>query len=48
MIRRRFVCRNCGYRFDADVLEEGEAEEKRMRPARLRCPKCNSAEIDRA
>jgi len=38
MIKRKFICRHCGNRFVAEVLEPGEAEEKRIRPVPVRCP----------
>jgi hypothetical protein len=30
MITVRFVCKNCGERFTAQIFEKGKAEEKRV------------------
>jgi predicted Zn-ribbon and HTH transcriptional regulator len=46
MKNQRLICKKCGYHFQAEVLEEGEAEEKRIRPAPIRCPKCGSQDIE--
>lgn len=45
---KRFICRQCGHRFQAEVLEPGEAEERRIRPAPVRCPKCRSTNVETA
>jgi DNA-directed RNA polymerase subunit RPC12/RpoP len=43
MVRKKFICKKCGYKFEVDVFEEGEAEEK-GRPTRpVRCPKCDGS-----
>lgn len=47
MITVRFICKNCGERFTAQILEKGEAEAKRMPTAPVRCPKCGSSAIER-
>ena len=41
MRRMKFICKNCGYKFEADVFEKGEAAEKRMPSSPIRCPKCH-------
>lgn len=41
MIRIRFICKNCGFKFEEDVFEKGEAEEKRKPSRPVKCPKCN-------
>jgi len=43
----RFICRNCGHRFSADIVEEGEAEEKRLRTSPVRCPECGRTSVER-
>lgn len=48
MIKRRFICKDCGESFATEVLEPGEAEEKGIRPAPVRCPNCGSTEIERS
>lgn len=40
MRKRRFVCEKCEESFVVEVLEEGEAEAKRIRSSPVRCPKC--------
>ena len=42
-----YICRQCGEKFTADILEPGEAEEKRIRPARVSCPLCGSKAVER-
>lgn len=43
MIKRRFICKGCGHKFEIDVFEEGEAEEKRLATRPIRCPRCGGA-----
>lgn len=40
MVKKRFVCERCEQSFVIEVLEPGEAEHKRVRPAPVTCPKC--------
>lgn len=47
MIKRQFICKNCGHKFIAEVLEKGEAEEKGLIAGPVRCPKCNSTSVER-
>ena len=46
MIRRRYQCHKCGKLFEVDVLEPGEAEERRLRPVPVRCPECGSTQLE--
>lgn len=48
MIKREFRCINCGEKFVVEVLEPGEAEERRIRPAPVTCPNCRSTNVKRA
>jgi len=41
MITKRFICKQCGYKFEAKIFELGEAEEKGVPIKPIRCPKCN-------
>ncbi len=43
MINAKFVCKNCGYKFETKVFEPGEAEEKGIPTGPVRCPKCGNA-----
>ena len=43
----RFICSDCGFEFESRVFEEGEAEERRLRPVPIRCPRCRSHKIER-
>ncbi len=45
MIRKKFQCRNCGERFEADVFEKGEAEQKRLPSGPVHCPNCNRTDV---
>lgn len=45
MIVKRYRCLNCGHRFEADVLEEGEAEAKKIRTQPVRCPECKRTDL---
>jgi len=47
MTRGRFICKNCGNKFEADVFEPGEAKEKRMSCGPVICPKCKSGSVER-
>lgn len=47
MIKIKFMCRKCGYKFEIEVFEEGEAEEKRKPSRPVRCLKCGGA-VERA
>lgn len=40
MIEATFACERCGKRFRTRVFEPGEAEDKRVPSAPLRCPEC--------
>ena len=45
MKKQRFICKNCGCRFEKEVFEEGEAEEKRVPTGPVRCPQCKSTNV---
>lgn len=40
MDKKGFVCVSCEKTFVIEVLEPGEAEQKRIRPVPVRCPEC--------
>jgi DNA-directed RNA polymerase subunit RPC12/RpoP len=40
MVRKKFICKRCGTKFEEEVLEKGEAEERRLPTRPLVCPKC--------
>jgi len=40
MVKARFICKNCGYKFEVEIFEEGKAEEKRLPSSPVRCKKC--------
>ena len=46
MVKRRFRCLNCGHNFEAEVLEDGEAEARRVYPSPVHCPKCNRTDLE--
>jgi transposase-like protein len=41
MTKRRFVCTLCGYRFEKEVFEKGEAKEKKVQTVPVTCPRCD-------
>jgi len=43
----RLICKKCGHKFTAEILEKGEAQEKRLSTSPVLCPKCRSAELER-
>jgi len=45
MKKQRFICQNCGEVFTVEIFEPGEAEEKRIRPIPVKCPKCGSMNV---
>jgi len=40
MVRVRFICKNCGNKFEMDVFEPEEARERRLPSCSVSCPKC--------
>lgn len=40
MVRKKFICKRCGFKFEEEVFEKGEAEEKRLPRCSVVCPKC--------
>lgn len=47
MRKHRFICKNCGCVFEKDVFEKGEAKEKGIPAGPVRCPRCDSTNIER-
>lgn len=47
MTKVRFICRTCGHTFVAEIFEDGEAEEKRLRGGPVRCPKCRNTSVEK-
>ncbi len=45
MKKQRFICQNCGEVFTVKILEQGEAEEKRIKTTSVKCPRCGSTNI---
>jgi len=43
MKKQRFVCNQCGNRFEVEVYEKGEAKEKKVPVYPVRCPKCQGS-----
>ena len=40
MRKIRLICKKCGHKFTAEVLEPGEKKEKRITSHPIRCPEC--------
>ena len=47
MVKRQFVCRNCGHKFTVEVFEKGEAEEKGLKSFPVQCPQCKSLNVEK-
>jgi len=45
MKKQKFICQDYGEVFTVEILEPEEAEEKRIRTAPVRCPKCGSTNV---
>lgn len=48
--RVRYRCRNCGHRFEAEVLDERERREARSREiptSPIQCPECHRTDVRR-
>ena len=41
MVKRRFICKRCGERFELEVFEPGEARERRQPAYPVQCPHCH-------
>ena len=39
MVKRKFICKNYNYKFEIEIFEEGEAEEKKVPTRPIRCKK---------
>ena len=47
MKKVRYICKNCGLRFEAEIYETQEAEEKGIRIGPVRCLKCGSNKVEK-
>jgi len=45
MKKQRFICQDCEEVFTVEILEPGEAKEKRINTTSVKCPKCGSTNI---
>ena len=46
MIRRRYICKKCGCKFEETVFEKGEAKERGVPTGRVRCPQCRNDDVE--
>jgi DNA-directed RNA polymerase subunit RPC12/RpoP len=46
MIVAKLKCQICGNRFDAEVLDRDDPDEKHRSGSPIRCPRCKSLEIE--
>ena len=47
MKKVRYVCKRCGHRFEVEILEREEIEEKKIRTVQVSCPKCHWTDLAR-
>ena len=47
MKKVKFICRDCGLKFDLNMLEPGESEEKNIRGSSPRCPRCHKGNVEK-
>jgi DNA-directed RNA polymerase subunit RPC12/RpoP len=47
MIKVKFICRDCGHRFVAEIFEPGEKEEKKLPSGPVRCPQCKGTLVEK-
>lgn len=40
MKKMKFICKQCGYKFEKEIFEKGEARDKGLKSYPIRCPKC--------
>ncbi len=40
MKKQRFICKRCGEKFEMEVFEPGEAQERRAQGYPVQCPSC--------
>jgi len=46
MVKRRFRCLRCGCKFEKEVFEPGEAEDKKLGSGPVTCPECKSTQTE--
>lgn len=44
---KKYICRNCGCKFEEDVISREEAKERRVSLHPVKCPKCGSIDVER-
>lgn len=47
MKRVRLICRSCGHKFVAEVIEPEEVRERQVPTKPVRCEKCGSTSVER-
>ena len=40
MKKAKLICTKCGYTFEKDILEPGEAKDRQIPTHPIKCPKC--------
>jgi len=46
MVKRKFVCRSCGCKFEKPVMGREEAREKGLSLGPIICPDCRSRNVE--
>ncbi len=43
----KFICKNCGCKFEEKIFEPGEANERNLRTSPVVCKRCGSPDVER-
>ena len=46
MTRKRFICKDCGFKFEVETVEPDEARERRLRTYSVVCERCKSVNVE--
>jgi predicted Zn-ribbon and HTH transcriptional regulator len=46
MKRKRFICKDCGFKFEEDIVEQDEARERNLCTSPVKCKHCGSQNVE--
>jgi hypothetical protein len=46
MKRKRFICKDCGCKFEADIVEQDETRERNLCTLPVKCKHCGSQNVE--